>query len=314
MSRAHEHRWLPRLLVFVLGLLAGLVVLADDIADWWALRTALQDELQGELQAELQGQSMAALVRAASDALPAVPSSTSSAVSLGLPAPPNALDWLPVLQAHGLRLQSLQHNPERAQGTSAAGSGGSGTAALSLTLQGDWRDWLALEQQAPALLAGWLPQSWQVQALGPPAAPGQVQLQWQLRWSGVTTAAARAESDTVTRADSAADARPAEARRAAATGAEVFSAAAALAESAVPPVVPRAPALASTPWRLLGVWQQAGTAHAIVQGSGQWHALSPGQSLGHSALRVQRIEGGQVWLSQGQPPHGARPWALGTTP
>ena len=310
MSLAHEHRWLPRLLVFVLGLLVGLVVLADDIADWWALRT----ELQGELQAELQGESMAAPVRAASDALPAVPPSTSTAVSLALPAPPNALDWLPVLQAHGLRLQSLQHHAERAQGAPAAGSAGSGAAALSLALQGDWRDWLALEQQAPALLAGWLPQSWQVQALGPPAAPGQVQLQWQLRWSGVTTAAARAESDTVTRANTAADASPAEARRAAATGAEVFSAAAALAESGVPPVVPRAPALASTPWRLLGVWQQAGEAHAIVQGSGQWHALSPGQSLGHSALRVQRIEGGQVWLSQGQPPHGARPWALGTTP
>ena len=309
MSSAHANRWLLRLLVFALGLLAALMVLGDDIADWWALRTALRTESQAPSPSDSQ---LAAVLAAPEPQL---------ATTLTSPAPPNTLDWWPVLQAHGLRLQRLQHHPQRAQSASGAASGvasgaasavASGGPELSLTLQGDWRDWLAMEQQASALLTGWLPQSWQVQALGPPAAPGQVQLQWQLRWSGVTPAATA--SDLLARTDTAAGVAPAEATHVAPTDALVFTAAAALAEPAAQAAAPRARAVARIPWRLLGVWQQAGVAYAIVQGAGQVHALSPGQSLGQSALRVQRIEGEQVWLSEGQAAHGTRPWALGSAP
>ena len=317
MSSAHAQLWVPRLLVFALGLLAALMLLADDIGLWWALRTSVRAQSLATAERLAPAPKFAAShagtvapAYAARDAVSdATPNTASETAPLPWAVPPNALDWLPVLQAHGLQLQRLQHNAPRGQG--ALGADGS---ELSLTLQGHWRDWLTLERQAPALLAGWLPQSWQVQALGPPAAPGQVQLQWQLRWSGAARASATAASEALGWADTAADASHAEATSDAATAARVFTAPAVLAELSAHSEEPRARAATSAPWRLLGVWQQAGAVHAIVQGAGQVHALSPGQVLGRSALRVQRIEDGQVWLSEGQAAHLARPWALGTAP
>ena len=317
MSSAHAQLWVPRLLVFALGLLAALMLLADDIGLWWALRTSVRAQSLATAERLAVAPKFAAShagtvapAYAARDAVSdATPNTASETAPLPWAVPPNALDWLPVLQAHGLQLQRLQHNAPRGQG--ALGADGS---ELSLTLQGHWRDWLTLERQAPALLAGWLPQSWQVLALGPPAAPGQVQLQWQLRWSGAATASATAASEALGWADTAADASHTEATSDPATAAGVFTAAGVLAELSAHPEEPRVRAATSAPWRLLGVWQQAGAVHAIVQGAGQVHALSPGQVLGRSALRVQRIEDGQVWLSEGQAGHLARPWALGTAP
>lgn len=289
MNRTHATgRWGPRLLAFGFGALAALLVLADDIASWWALRAEAMSHSEHAASATALATPQAVAAAEASSAATAVTAAASATWS----APPSGLNWLPVLQAHGLQLQALQHSP------AAAG----GSPELSLTVQGRWRDWVALEQQAAGLLQAWLPQSWQVQALGPPAPQGQVQLQWRLRPSGAAAPAPGSEPEAVA---------PEQASRPAGTGAEVFAAAAAGAEASGPTTVP---ATTKAPWRLLGVWQQAGVAHALVEGEGQVHALRPGQALGRSGLRVQRIEDGQVWLQGGQASRAARPWSLGSAP
>ena len=289
MNRAHATgRWGPRLLAFGFGALAALLVLADDIASWWALWAEALSTSEHAASATALATPQAVAAAEASSAVTAVTAAASATRS----APPSGLNWLPVLQAHGLQLQALQHS------TAAAG----GSPELSLTVQGRWRDWVALEQQAAGLLQAWLPQSWQVQALGPPAPQGQVQLQWRLRPSGASAPTPGSEPEAVA---------PEQASRPAGTGAEVFAAAAAWAEASAPTTVP---ATTKAPWRLLGVWQQAGVAHALVEGEGQVHALRPGQALGRSGLRVQRIEDGQVWLQGGQNSRAARPWSLGSAP
>lgn len=285
MCRAQASQWGARLLAFGLGALAALLVLADDIASWWTLRTEVLTASERALPAPHQAAPQAA-AEAASDA-----------ASAALAAPTNGLAWLPVLQTYGLQLQALQH--------SAAAAGGT-PAELSLTVQGRWRDWLALERHATVLLTGWLPQSWQVQALGPPAPDGQVQLQWRLRPSGAATPALDNASELVARDNET---------HVASTDAEVFAAATALRLApATTPAKQQGPATNKAPWRLLGVWQQAGLAHALAEGEGQVHALTPGQKLGRSGLRVQRIEDGQVWVHGGPSARAARPWLMGSAP
>jgi len=288
LSHGYASRWGPRLLAFGFGAMAALLVLADDIASWWALRAEALSASEHAASATALATPQAGAVAQASSAATAVTAAASATWS----APPSGLNWLPVLQAHGLHLQALQHSP------AAAG----GSPELSLTVQGRWRDWVALEHQAASLLQAWLPQSWQVQALGPPAPQGQVQLQWRLRPSGAAAPTPGSEPEAVA---------PEQASRPAGTGAEVFAAAAAGAEASGPTTVP---ATTKVPWLLLGVWQQAGVAHALVEGEGQVHALRPGQALGRSGLRVQRIEDGQVWLQGGQASRAARPWSLGSAP
>ena len=294
LSHGYASRWGPRLLAFGFGAMAALLVLADDIASWWALRAEALSASEHAASATALATPQAGAVAQASSAATAVTAAASATWS----APPSGLNWLPVLQAHGLHLQALQHSP------AAAG----GSPELSLTVQGRWRDWLALERQASGLLVGWLPQSWQVQALGPPAPQGQVQLQWRLRPSGAAAPALGSEPEAVA---------PEEMPRHASTGAEVFAAAAAWAEASAPnswQATQAVPTKAKPSWRLLGVWQQAGVAHALVEGEGQVQTLRPGQALGRSGLRVQRIEDGQVWLHGGQASRAARPWPLGSAP
>ena len=281
MTMSHRPSWAsqsPRpWLAGVLGLLAACLAMAEDIGLWWSLRA--------DAAAAVAGQ--APWPEASGTDVQATPAWAAASGA----SPPDGLLWLPGLQTHGLRLLMLEQ--------SAPGPGGA-RPVLSLTLQGAWRDWLALEGQGAAPLAGWVPQSWQVQALAPTAAAGQVQLQWQLRWSGV---AGPLPALGLPPAPQVPDA------------AEVF----ALLPTQAEPVA--APATASgradadaVRWRWLGVWHQAGVSHAVAQTGGRVQVLGVGQRLQPGAAQVQRIEGDRVWVGEGPSPGAVRVWSPGTAP
>lgn len=299
---------LQPLLAFAVGLALALLPWADDVGQWWSLRADAMAAAQGEVGAVVGMPSAAA--SAASEAWPhALPadSGASSAVALQAQAP-TGLAWLPVLQAHGLQLQTLQQ--------SAPGPSGQ-RPSLSLTLQGRWRDWLALERQGHALLSAWVPHAWQVQALAPPAAPGQVQVQWQFQGQvqgqgqgqvqgngshglgGAGAASATQATPTAAVSEAVTEARThahttanghAQAGAEGADGADgpaeakVFLAAAALNDTGAQPESARSRE-AATPlaWRWLGVWQQDGVAHAVAQQGGRLQRLRPGQRLDKGA-------------------------------
>lgn len=316
MSALERSRWALPLLAFVLGLLAALGLWADDIGRWWTLRAAT-------------GEAAAALAPA-----PAASAINSAVADVAGQALPDGLAWLPVLQAHGLRVQTLQalHTPHTPQTPVQAAAGpGAAPLRLSLTAQGAWHDWLALERQGLAGLAGWVPQSWQVQALGPPAAVGQVQLQWQLRWSGAPGADPTLAIEALAHTPGG---RPGDD---ATLHAEVFAPASVLSDAGASPdradrgpgrphrasaasgvdaagAAGRVSAVGADTWHLLGVWQQAGVSHAIAASGGRLHTLRAGQRLGQSAARVQSIEDARVWLGEGADTRRLRPWLLGTAP
>lgn len=334
------------LLAFAWGCALALMPWADDVGQWWALRAELSAPGGVGVGAEPFPASStgphsggSTVHPGAADGLRGAASAAASGAAS--PAPSSAgpeaaaatgLAWLPVLQAHGLQLQTLQHP--------ATGPGGQ-RPLLSLTAQGRWQDWLAMESQKPAPLSDWVPLSWQVQALGPPAAPGQVQLQWLLQGSGARAGsgaqpAPGQNGDSV--AFAAKTAKPAaptlpapelapeasartegDVQARGGMPSEVFvmapTQAQAQAQAAASPNATRAREPATpTAWRLLGVWQQDGVAHAVTQQGEQWHRLRPGQRLGPGAERVQRIEADQVWLGEGQATRAVRLGPLGTAP
>lgn len=186
MSALHRTRRTPQLLAFAGGLLLALGLWAEAIERWWSLRAASDAAASPALAASpwaASGAAPAACLRASAPQAPPRPASPAPSNTEACALEPDALAWLPVLQAHGLQLQTLQTLPSPLHAATAPGAA---QPELSLTAQGPWHAWLALERSGLAGLAGWVPQSWQVQALGPPAAAGQVQLHWQLRWSGAT--------------------------------------------------------------------------------------------------------------------------------
>lgn len=321
MSALERTRWALPLLAFVLGLVATLGLWANDIGRWWTLRAAT-DEAAAAL---------------APEPAPAAPAMNRAVVDVAGQALPDALAWLPALQARSLRVQTLQTLQTPQTSPQAATAAGAAALRLSLTAQGAWHDWLALERQGLAGLAGWVPQSWQVQALGPPAAAGQVQLQWQLQWIGVPGAnptpatealvpapAGRPGEDAALRAEvfvpasviSDAGASPDRAgrgpsrsqRASADSGLDAAGGASAASAAAV------AGAAGAGTWHLLGVWQQAGVSHAIAASGGRLHTLRAGQRLGQGAARVQGIEDARVWLGEGADTRRLRPWLLGSAP
>ena len=314
MSAARPARWAQTLTAFSAGLVAALLVWADALGQWgslqaeaWAAASSASPAWPSSVASvpiDAASPDSEALPEAGASGPPGRPvddparpaPSRQAASSKGLP--PQGLAWLPVLQAHGLQLQSLEHNSTDAVRPS-----------LSLTLQGAWHDWLALERQAPAQLAAWVPQSWQVQALGPPATAGQVQLQWQLRWQGEAAAGPAPQSGLAF-----SDTAPGGPGAQTISGGEVFAAAAALADAGGQPSAASLTAQSGERWRLLGVWQQAGVPYALAESSGRVHTLRTGQRLGQTAARVQRIEDTQVWLGEDAGRRTLRPWPLGATP
>ena len=300
MSALQRTRWALPLLAFVWGLVAALGLWADDIGRWWTLRAAT-----GEAAAALAPAPTAAAVNSVVSS--AVNSAAADVAGQSLP---DGLAWLPVLQAHGLRVQTLQtlHTPP----TPAQAATGPGAAPLrlSLTAQGAWHDWLALERQGLAGLAGWVPQSWQVQALGPPAAAGQVQLQWQLRWSGAPGADPTPTTEALAHPPGGWPGEDATLQ------AQVFAPASVLTGAGASGLdtAGAASAAGAATWHLLGVWQQAGVSHAIAASGGRLHTLRAGQRLGQTAARVQGIEDARVWLGESADTRRLRPWLLGTAP
>ncbi len=261
---------------------------------WWPQHSAvaqLEDEM-GQLRNRLASYRAAqAPARAAASAAPdwLLPEESTQAWS-----------WLQQgAQAHGLQVLALQALPRQ---------GGSDLPEqpVRLRLLGAWPDWLAfvaaLDGQAP----WWLVDQWQVMPDGQTA--GLVRIDVQARVglqppTAVATAAAPRVWPEWRQARATAGAS-------AGAGTDLFGwpraagpAAAAVVRAKDLPETEASAPLPADPrlWpvrhlQLLGVWWQAGEAHAVLgQGLAQF-TVSTGQRIGREAYRVRRIGAAGVEL------------------
>lgn len=209
-----------------------------------------------------------------------------------------AWSWLPQrLQAHGLQLLSLQPQaPTVARGLPEQ--------PVVLRLQGRWSDWLALEQALNAHAPWWLTVAWQVLRADPATGEVRIELQARLGWLPPALQQdpppARAwpawQAQPVrSEADAGLFASPSTAVLAAATAsAAADGASAAMPRSRDPRQWP------VSAWRLQGVWQQAGVAHAVLAAGSELLIVVPGQRIGRDGHRVGRVSDVQVELVGGR--------------
>ncbi len=185
------------------------------------------------------------------------------------------------LQEQGLQVQALRPQPMvEVQSVHEQ--------PVTLRLQGAWGDWLAFEQAMDAYAPWWGIDQWLVLPSGQKSADVRLELQARLSLQPVAPDAGDAPAWHGPAWGAATDARVA--------GAEVFAAPQSAA-STRPPLVGDAPlALDVDPRRwplsrlqLLGIWQQAGAAHAVLGGGLDTVVVGPGQRVGQEAYRVRRV-------------------------
>lgn len=194
------------------------------------------------------------------------------------------------LQAQGLQLLSLQ--PQ-----AMATVDGLPEQTVLLRLQGAWSDWRALEQALDAQAPWWVVNQWQMLPAG--VSPTDVRIELQARWGlWPPQGPGRAEAPrtwpvwavTAERSDQ---------------GAPVFGtpsgeAGLAVAKAGAPPTA--AAGLGGPgPWpvgemRLLGIWRQAGQAHAVLAAGQTPVVARAGQRVGAEGYRVLRVDDAQVEL------------------
>ena len=191
------------------------------------------------------------------------------------------------MQVHRLQVQTLRLEP-------AVTKNGLPELPVSLRLQGRWPDWIrfarALDQHAP----WWVVDRWQLVPSDPGAANVRFELQARLglRPPGWRNAplATPIWANALPRSDAGALA-----------GADPFASIASTPglEASREATAPRSPDPRQWPlreWRLLGVWQQGGKAHAVLGSPAGHLAVTQGQGLGQEGYRVRRVGDDAVWL------------------
>ncbi len=268
-------------------LAAGLVGV---MVSWllWPLDTEGLDALRQEV-VQLQAQE-----HAQRKGLPSAPTGSAARQQEPMPDEPDLAEgtmvW-PWLQQR-LRSQGLQVQVLRPQAVSRPQA--LPEQAVAMRLQGRWRDWLAFQEALNRHAPWWVIDQWQVVPVGPQSDEVRIELQARL---GFRPSALQAER-TVPRVwpewPVLGDGRPM-------PGADLFAqahtplATASTAEAQAPlPADPRDWPVHAL--RLLGVWQQAGTAHAVLGDGLNQVVVKQGQRIGREAYRVRRIGDGQVEL------------------
>lgn len=282
-------RWVPMPLdgpaglALALGAAAGLGLgtwpWLGDIDAWQGLRQALEG---------LQGPRPATSAPDRSGGTPPDPQPSPAAGPGARWADDLWQDLQQGLQAHGLQLQALRPGPVE---TGVSGS----TRTLDLEVLGRWADWRAFERTLDRQAPGWTVNRWQVTPVG--VGPGQVRLQWQLRWDGQAKGAPLPGLQAAHGHSGRARPLP--------MASPLFG--------EPPPAPSLAPATeAATPsgparqWpvqalRLQGFWQQSGARHAVLGQGLEQVVVAPGQVVGREAYRVLRVGADEVVLA---PPGG----------
>lgn len=189
------------------------------------------------------------------------------------------------LQAQGVQVLSLRPQAVRTeQGLPEQG--------VLLRLQGRWQDWLALEQGFHAHVPWWGADQWLVTPAG--TTPGEVRIELQARL-GLMPAGWLPRPPPVQN-------WPAWDETTLPMGAELFglpTATAALAAAS-----PAAGSVSNgllpgkvDAWRLLGVWRQDGTAHAVLEAGADRQTVRAGQKLQPQGWRVRRVEDASIELA-----------------
>lgn len=258
----------------------------------WPLDTEALAALRQEVE-QLQAQAQVAQRKAHASA----PMDSAARQALPMPDEPDLAEgvmvwpWLQQrLRAHGLQVQALRPHAVTRLGQLPQQS-------VAVRLQGRWRDWLAFEEAWNWHAPWWVIDHWQVVPAGAPSDEVRIELQVRLafRPPGLpANAATRVWPEWPVPEDGrsmpsanlfAQDATPV-----------ATALAAALAGDAAPqrPEDPRRGSVHAL--RLLGVWQQAGTAHAVLGDGLNPIVVRQGQRIGREAYRVRRIGDDQVEL------------------
>lgn len=170
---------------------------------------------------------------------------------------------------------------------------------VALRLQGRWDDWLAVERALAAHVPWWVMDQWQVVPAGTAAAQVQIELQARLGllppalqgaspavWMWPTWAVDQALDGGTVPLFGVDPVPPV-------TGAGAGGTAASKAADSLPADPRQWPV---RELRLLGVWQQAGVAHAVLGAGLNRVVVSAGQSVGREGWRVRRVAPDRVEL------------------
>jgi hypothetical protein len=276
-----QHRWRVMLVAGLLGLgVSGWLAGPDSEA-----MEALEHEVV-QLQSRLQGASP-----------PRVARNTPEPVVQHWPGSGDGATAWPWLQQK-LQAQSLQVLALRPQAITTVQ--GLPQQTVLLRLQGRWRDWLALERAFDAHAPWWAIDQWQVVPAGTGSAEVRIELQarWGLWPPGLQGATPVAQVWPTWSVDG--DASGAQA--------ELFGLPSPVPSAAVAQASEALVAWPSDPrqWpvrdlRLLGVWWQEGTVHAVLGKGLNQVQLAPGQRVGLEGYRVRRVSGAGVELAAPDP-------------
>lgn len=284
--KALRFSFIPDVLRHRLMLVA--VGLAGAMGAWllWPLDSIALEALRlevAQLQMQAQAQAQAPQISAARQQGP-VPEGPVLAESA------RAWPWLQQrLRAHGLQVQLLR--PQAVTGSRPLPE-----QAVAVRLQGRWRDWLAFEAALHRHAPWWVIDQWQVVPAGLPSDEVRIELQARLgfrppAWQDQATDRVWPEWPVL------AGGQP---------GDDLFAQAPTPTASAVAGETPMPLSTDPRAWpvhalRLLGVWQQAGTAHAVLGEGLNQVVVRQGQRIGREAYRVRRIGDDQVELAAADP-------------
>ncbi len=188
------------------------------------------------------------------------------------------------LQAQGFQIQTLRPQPLASGATLPE-------QAVSLRLQGQWRDWLDFEQALDAQAPWWVLDQWQVVPAGQVAGEVRIELQTRLGLRPPALGQPQAPRRWPEWPTFAGGLQPA--------GQVLFAV-------AQTPVASKSPTAALMPTdlrsrsaqdlRLLGIWHRADAAYAVF-GDGLDHVtVTLGQRVGRDGYRVRRIAPDRVVL------------------
>lgn len=285
LSPQQQRRLLVAAGGFLLGLAAALWLWPLDSDALAALREEVA-RLQTQTELLQQAQRQAPQTRLAGD----------GAVRSGVPVPDEpglaeagaVWSWLQQrLQAHGLQVQALR--PQAVVVDKDLRE-----QPVVLHLQGRWRDWRAFEEGLDEHAPWWTIDHWQAVPVGPPSDEVHMELQARL---GLRPLALEREGSTRVW-----PVWPVASGEAPTSHADPFA-------SAQKPVtsVAAGEGLAHLPadtsrWpmaqlRLLGIWRQAGAAHAVFGAGLNQVVVQSGRRIGQEAYRVRRIGEDHVELA-----------------
>ena len=268
----------------------------------WPVDTQALDALQLEVaqlkaQAEIQAQAQAPLPhRRGADDSPTdshLPGLLADAEPPDLAEGATVWPWLQQrLRAHGLQVQLLR--PQAVNDATTLPQ-----QQVAMRLQGRWHDWLEVESALHRHAPWWVIDQWQVVPVGPQSGEVRIDLQARLGFRPPALQAHGATPRVWPEWPVLADREPL-------AGNELFAQAptpqaGAVAGQATAPLPADPSGSPVHAWRLLGVWQQAGTAHAVLGDGESPIVVRQGQRVGLGAYRVRRIGQDQVELAGAGP-------------